>query len=651
MTKGVRVPTLEGHANILVDVERIVRDPELGEINGPYAVEAIEAWISLLADSPLHYSRGPKPKRVYTRFLCKIYREGLGSVIREYAGMADSLLKSEMVHHPGSGDRPFLAEFQGTPMFPEYLEFYKTSSKTLLRWLLSFSIFLKKGKFERSDLDTVAFRKWLEVEERLASIPLTDMYVADLATIIRELLPDPDREYFYPKHGPGQVSEGTGRSLDKKHALRTLDKKGTRLFTSVIHPLENRCDYAILNFEGEEVETHARLRFVPKDISKTRSICMEPASRMYLQQGILRMMLHAFDSGSVHRFVKIDDQSRNQAFCAQGSLFLNTDTIDLSSASDSIGWDLVKQAFPVSWVRLFAATRSSVVDHDEGSIHVKKFAPMGSAVCFPTQCVIFLSVVILAHMRYMYRKDGGFTRSEVRKTLRLTSREPYDRLLHEPSVYGDDIICDSRITGDVIQILQDLRFEVNVDKSFISSQYVRESCGVYYHNGDDITPIRFSLPHHRGRVGPSGVASYVAGANNAYTFGYGNLRRWFIRKALYTPVFGRTRWKGKPIRDTSGRLRLPFVTDPDEFGILCDPGRSKRNDHLVETRHPDWQRGGWTSLNIGLRSKRIYHADEHDRYSLALYWKAKLRVKSLTRQGHTRSLPEETRFTWGWTPK
>lgn len=653
-----------------MDPAELVRKSVVNDHNAFYASTVITAWFALLADSPLLFPANLKPRSVFHRFLSEILSHEFSETVRKYADMAQLLLESEQVHHPGSGDRPFLREFVDTPCFKEYHEFYKFGDKRLLRWLLSFLVFPKKGKFERPDLETAAFRGWLEVEKRLTqSLPGGDI-VSDLKLIMSELLPRPNADFFYPRHGPGQVSEGIGRNADVKHPLHYLDKRSASVFESIIHPLDNRDDYARLPVKGEKVLPHATLRFVPKDNSKMRSICMEPTMRMYLQQGILHMMLHAFDSGPISRFVSIRDQGRNRSLAVKGSIHLNLDTIDLSSASDSVGWDLIKEVLPVGWVRLLAATRSTTVRHGDTVYSLRKFAPMGSALCFPTQCIVFLSVVLLAHMRYEHKMDGGFSVTHVRKTLGSLSKDPHSHRLHEPSVYGDDIICDTRVTKDVIQMLGDLRFEVNVDKSFTASQYIRESCGIYCHSGDDVTPIRFTIPFHKGVVNPKRIASFMEGANYAYKIGFTNLRRWYIRQALYMPIHGRNKVRTRvgrkeprpgelktakrgtdlPIRDGFGRLRIPFVTDERQFGILCDPYRIRRNDHLDREAKPAWQREGWRSLSIDSVRKPIVNVLLHEAYSHSLYWRAKLRAEDLTSYGHASNLPEDTRFVWGWVP-
>ena len=84
-------------------------------------------------------------------------------------------------------------------------------------------------------------------------------------------------------------------------------------------------------------------------------------------------------------------------------------------------------------------------------IRLKKFAPMGSALCFPIECIIFGSIVRLAN-----REKGVNT---------------------EFRVYGDDLVVDDRIFLKVIELLEVFGFRVNVDKTFFPYHPFKESCG------------------------------------------------------------------------------------------------------------------------------------------------------------------------------
>lgn len=618
--------------------------------NAAYAADALVAWFTLLSDSPLRFSLPGKPSRVYRRFARDCFSKPLVETIKGYSRLADRLLSLEAIHHEGSVERVFIEDFIGTPVFKEYHEFFKTGNAVILRFLVSFCVFLKKAHFEVDNLQSVAFRDWLEVEERLA-LPLpSDFIVPNLRTIVATILPRPNRSAFFPKHGPGQVSEGSHKSVDLKHALMAYDGKARRLYGSLMFSVDDALGYAkgVDVVHPHETVHSATLRFVPKDISKNRSICMEPANRMFAQQGVLAMMLDAFDEGPISRFCTLRDQTRNQRFAEIGSTYLCLDTIDLSSASDSVGVDLVKAIFPRSWLFYLLVTRTSSVATLEGEITLRKFAPMGSALCFPTQCVIFLSVVLLASLRYRYGMDRLFTSEEVWNLLDSFSKEPFSKRLFEPSVYGDDVICDSRVTDDVLQILGDLRFSANVSKSFVGSQTVRESCGKYYHEGRDITPIRWTVPQVSGGGTPKLVASLIGFANNCFEVGYAALRRLLIRRILYDKLVAGYEKRG--YRDERGRLRIAFVTDPDQFGILTSYLLPGANAHLLRRRSEELQVSRWRSLVVKQSVVRVREVFAHEAYSLLLYWRTRRSYEGVTKHGHEDRLPEETRFGWGWTP-
>jgi hypothetical protein len=566
--------------------------------------------------------------------------------VRKFSVCGDLLLHNEAIHSEGTGDRPFISEFRNTPFFKEYHEFWKTGKSLYLRYILSLCTFLKKMRYEREDLDQVSFRDWSSVEGRLTDVALGEDYVSDLNTIVKTILPLPDMTYFYPKHGPGTVAGGAGKSVDKKHRNFGLDAMTERMLKALVNPIDDAEGY-LTDFQSpKKIVTKAEVLFVPKDMFKTRSICREPIQKQFLQQGLLVCFINAIQKGYLGRFVNINDQTRNQRLAYDGSVHLCLDTIDLSAASDSVGWDLVKRVFPVSWVRLFAATRSSEVTYKGQTIKIRKFAPMGSAVCFPTQCVIFTSIVILAYLRYKHGRLSGFSSGDIISLLEELTNNPYERKLLDFAVYGDDILCDTRVTEDVLQILEGLRFEVNREKSFMASALVRESCGKYYHSGNDITPHRYTIPFYgKEGIDERVVASFVGNANQAYEFGYSNLRRFYIYKALRSKLKQRDE---RGLRGRCGTLRIPFVGDRDLFGIFSEGVIS--NGHLTRRYDSHLQRSYWRSLGIGARNVRIVEIDKHERYSLNLYWRIKMASANLVEFDHASYLPQATRWKWGWTP-
>lgn len=143
-------------------------------------------------------------------------------------------------------------------------------------------------------------------------------------------------------------------------------------------------------------------------------------------------------------------------------------------------------------------------------------------------------------------------------------------------VFGDDILCDFRITQDVIDTLAKLGFTVNSEKSFTGSHAFRESCGVYAWNGEDVTPLRFKVQYFERSLSPKSAASLVDFANRAGDFGYVNLRRCIIHRVLEMPIEGLARISGEK-RGIRPWNPIRFTTDRNQFGIYTTQAR---NSHL-----------------------------------------------------------------------
>lgn len=182
-------------------------------------------------------------------------------------------------------------------------------------------------------------------------------------------------------------------------------------------------------------------------------------------------------------------------------------TIDLSNASDSVSWRLVKQLCKrIPLLRYLYGSRSNCTMLNGIIHHFDKFAPMGSALCFPIESVLFASVVELAHRKHYGQASQGH--------------------LSGCSVYGDDIIVPAELYQLVVDILESLGFMVNVAKSFSSGPYY-ESCGVEYLYGMRINTIRhprclLGIP---GQTSPEQVDVITDLANSLLQFGCFTARR------------------------------------------------------------------------------------------------------------------------------
>lgn len=620
MNHEVTLVTSDGHFDIVIDDDLVSR---MGVDQANYETTKlfVSSWLTLLSDSPLNPT--DKPKRLFRHFIENMKRDGLKKTVLGYSDIAHKIVSQ----HTLMGSDPERGQWIGdllkeTPVFFEYHRYYHTGDTSLLAYLYTFFNFGKKLDYVDSEFEKVAFRDWEVIDDGLADLVYEEMDLQNMHTILTTVLPSFVVDEFWPKFGPGSVAErGVRGRIDKISNLAyspildllffpDLTFRGERYTPDPnrIIPIPGNWRNGVTSFERV-----ARLKFVPKNMKTSRSICMEPNTHMYFQQGVLRNMLKLIRSSDFGLFIDIQDQTVNQDLALRGSYSSEIDTIDLSAASDSVGLRLVKGIFPKTWLPPMLCTRSTEVEIPGGSIRkLNKFAPMGSALCFPTQCIIFTAVCIYA--AYQYRTDKEchripakpLTEKDVRSTIEMFSRTGSRRFFERLAIYGDDICCDRKITPYVVSILQRLGFKVNTSKSFVGSQSFRESCGRYYLAGSDITPLYFRVKGvKQHKLSAAHVASVVHTINECLDRGYVNLRR-FLLKSL-------CRWN-------RGKFPpLPFLrTESNEFGIKVYG--VPYNEH-IRKRRSRYQRLEGSVWTISYRNSRIpSQLSDVDHYEYMRWW-------------------------------
>lgn len=518
-----------------------------GHRNASILLEAIPAYVGLLQSSPLDQS---KPQRLVRKFVHELQNDLRGTISR-YASLADAILASCVDASESAVTGDFLSEMKHTPVFREYLHFFRTGDVESLRFLVSFLFFLKKADLDFPDFEPAAFRDWLAIEDDLAQLTFVEHDLLVLRAAVRWLIDvnQFDDSGLYPKHGKGQVAERV-REFNEKFRHLKLDPKLARVISPTRFGLVGADSYA-----GKRGKVgSSRWMSVPKSYKTYRSICMEPAAYMFFQQEVMRWLRDCMDRSRISAFVDLSDQSRNRLYALKGSEHKRLATIDLSAASDRVHIDIVKAVFPSKILFYLLGTRSNtVVTPDGATVRLNKFAPMGSALCFPTQCILFTAITMLGYV--LQRQSCTLEAVEPESVSSLLDdlvdqgsfNPDYTRRYILPRVYGDDIICDDKVADDVTSLLERFGLVVNKSKSFVGGQSVRESCGIYAYNGYDITPFLYRVPSPREEA--EHYPSLIDACNRAGDFGYRTLAS-VLRKrceVLYWPV--------------------PYVTDKGAFGI------------------------------------------------------------------------------------
>lgn len=348
-----------------------------------------------------------------------------------------------------------------------------------IKILLQYFGFLSKLPLSNTVLEEEALSDYLLLENNYPVIEEDNIYLKPLTKIIKSWLINFKYDGSLCRNGTGAVADAKAYQYDKYENMH-VDKLLTYLY--------NRegglglWDYLPLGSTSTRLERCSKLVFVPKNVTKLRSISMEPASLQFVQQGVMRALYRFFKKQKfLKNHIKLEDQFLNRSLAYDGSITNKYATIDLSSASDLVSYDLVKRLFCTTpelyrWILGTRSTKTKLPD--DTKINLKKFAPMGSALCFPIETLIFCACAYLA---VLIAKEQGLIRDN--------ETGIYTEMF---SVYGDDIIVPLGAYDICCHVLNSLGFRINSEKSYSNSPF-KESCGGNYLCGLDVTPIRWKV--------------------------------------------------------------------------------------------------------------------------------------------------------------
>jgi hypothetical protein len=339
--------------------------------------------------------------------------------------------------------------------------------------------------------DAKAFDEYFASEEavKIADASLSDSDMADFHRVSHLLFGDIFSRMDYvlsgkdpeispvPKHGPGSTADGT--LGNQKYLWQTWTERLEHLF-----PAREYLDSSYsLSFERDlewlapGQEPPVKVITVPKNAKTPRIIAKEPVHMQYVQQALLEMIVEEVHrDDTLNRFIRFNDQEPNQFLAMEGSLSGDLATLDLSAASDRVSNQLVLRMTSY-WSNLsegLQACRSRSADVNGKVVRLAKYASMGSALCFPVEAMVFLTLIFL-----------GIERAEGR---RLTSKR-IKSLDGAVRVFGDDMIVPVDYVQEVITVLENFGLSVNRNKSFWTGMF-RESCGKEYYRGHDVSIVK-----------------------------------------------------------------------------------------------------------------------------------------------------------------
>lgn len=345
--------------------------------------------------------------------------------------------------------------------------------------------FLRKYPELPLDIDREANTKakWWEAEracyrtnERLASLvddphlggdydPALGDFVSAVRKEVRFLIGDGPPPTWEGKFGPGATVSDKSRAAtvpDKMSSVPTLTSNAWPYLVPWTGTQWAKASAAL----GRQVQfVRGNVYFsVPKDATINRGCAKGPSLNVFYQLGLGREMKERLKKAGL-------DLRAGQRVHAQvarlASQSGNVATIDLSSASDTVSYNLVKLLLPRRWWNALESLRETHTYLDGKWVRLEKFSAMGNGFTFELETVIFAAICGALH-------KGAF------------------RYGKEILVYGDDIIVPNDMSLDVISALKFFGFTPNQKKTFNTGPF-RESCGGDYFYGHNVRPYNLDF--------------------------------------------------------------------------------------------------------------------------------------------------------------
>lgn len=449
------------------------------------AVYILSILTALLDDAcnQLTYGRADRDRDVAT-LSKRVANEGISFVTKtlpNFINQLFTLMEGGEPSFEGFKKRPSsqLPVFLGglTSMVIESVE----RDSEALDFLYSFCVAFKKlrGDYPESVLsDTLD--KFIETDASLSHINLRGKLVKRIVEEARRditmLFKHIDVDGMLPK--PGSGATNTPVEYHKRFQPHVVYEQLAGMFPYPLWFYSNAWGFKnsvgkYFDLARSEYPT-SRLKFIHKYVGKPRGICIEENETQYCQQAVKGLMYDYIERHHLTRGkVNFTDQEVNKNLALVSSLSREMSTIDMSEASDRISRELVFTLFrDTALLDYLDAVSTRVItfpsDTRDGELLVQKFAPMGSAVCFPVMAIVHWALI--------------------RAIIRLAAPGDTRKLSQQVYVYGDDIIVPSNMAKYVFEYLPVFGMKLNKEKSFVSS-YFRESCGMHAYKGHDVTPV------------------------------------------------------------------------------------------------------------------------------------------------------------------
>nr|URG15703.1 MAG: RNA dependent RNA polymerase [Leviviridae sp.] len=335
------------------------------------------------------------------------------------------------------------------------------------------------------DLHSVTLKKWWDAErecyksnERLSRFffPNTlgeqDLAIYSIVEKIRKKIVSwigpkpPNLDNIQGRFGPGATYSDRGRLTTVPDKMSSTPTLTAGAFWYLLPYLQTK--WGRVNQErqrGVDQVRGNRFQVVPKTALTGRPIAIEPAINIFFQLGLGTSIRRRLQKATGWDLDHASDIHRN--LVRENSITGKLATIDLSSASDTVCYELVRLVMPPDWFRELNALRSPFTKVGANWVKLEKFSSMGNGYTFELETLIFSAILSV-----LLEEEGASGQLGVGLF-----------------VFGDDIILPTVHARSAIAALRYFGFKVNTEKTFLDDTLFRESCGADFFIGVDVRPV------------------------------------------------------------------------------------------------------------------------------------------------------------------
>lgn len=306
----------------------------------------------------------------------------------------------------------------------------------------------------------------LERDERISA------FIGEVRKVVVELIgASPPSVLHDGRHGPGATFSDRGRKTTVPHKFASIPTLTPGSVWYLIEFFGTAWGaYTAKRGELSYVKGN-RFTTVPKTSIIDRGIAIEPSINVFYQLALGRILRQRLRSS--HGWDLDTASNTHKLIAERASSSREFATLDLSSASDTVAYNLVKLLLPRPWFEALDDLRSPYTQLEPTGatsagkwVKLEKFSSMGNGYTFELETVIFAALCITT-----LRQNGDV-----------------GVLGFDTFVFGDDIIVPDSQARNVIAVLNWFGFNLNQDKSFWGDTPFRESCGADFWEGTNVRP-------------------------------------------------------------------------------------------------------------------------------------------------------------------